>query len=232
MLTAISVSSGALWADHASHSGDTDPDVIWIQPHVTRSIGGVSEVDRSRYFSVSDSGTNFDKRMPDEIYDYLVNDLGITFGRQLGPVQWLAAKLPEDPNRPGYADVSSLEKQKIAQPGAKFFEDFGPNLGVAAHGNHNAYPAYMGKYQLEGANYHGDPEWVPENIDAAVELATAVFKYNYNDFDRPEFYEPLNEPHWLYFKDEHFVEWHLAVQKRFHEELPDVKVGGMCQSVS
>ncbi|MDP4878693.1 MAG: hypothetical protein NWR36_02315, partial [Opitutales bacterium] len=60
---------------------------IIVEPNVTRAIGGVSEVDRKRYFSVSDHGTNFDKRVPDDIYDYLVHYLGITFGRQLGPVK-------------------------------------------------------------------------------------------------------------------------------------------------
>jgi hypothetical protein len=205
---------------------------IIVQPNVTRAIGGVSEVDRKRYFSVSDHGTNFDKRVPDDIYDYLVHDLGITFGRQLGPVMWTASSLPEDPDRPGFADVSKLEQQNLGQPGEKFVKDFGPNLDVAAHGNHNAYPEYMGQHTHEDATYHGKQEYVPENIEAAVELAAAVFKYNYNDFDRPKFYEPLNEPHWKFFVDQHFADWHLAVQEKFHEVLPDVKVGGMCMSVS
>ena len=147
-------------------------------------------------------------------------------------MQHIAATLPEDPKRPGYADVSRLKNQKLPEPGKQFYKDFGPNLDVAAHGNHNAYPEYMGKYQLEDADYHGTPEWIPENIDAAAELASMVMKYNYTDFDRPRYYEPLNEPHWKYFVDQHMADWHLAVQKKVHELTPDVKVGGMCQSVS
>lgn len=189
-------------------------------------------MDRKRYFAVADHGTNFDQRVPDEIYDYMVNDLGIAFGRQLGPVMWTAKSLKEDPNRPGYADLTPLKNKKAAEPSAQFRADFGENLDVAAHGNHNAYPAYMGKYQLDGAEYGGKPEWVPENIDAAVELAAAVFEYNYTDFDRPKYFEPLNEPHWKYFVDDHFAEWHMAVQAKFHEVHPDVMVGGMCKSVS
>ncbi|MGC6455284.1 MAG: beta-agarase [Coraliomargaritaceae bacterium] len=232
LLSLLSIPAGFLWAHSTREAGDTETAEIHIFPELTRAIGGVSELDRKRYFSVSDHGTGFDKRMPDEIYDYLVNDLGITFGRQLGPVKWTASRLPEDPNRPGYADVSSLKNQKLSQPGEQFMLDFGPNLDVAAHGNHNAYPAYMGKYQLEGAKYRDKAEWVPENIDAAVELAAAVFEYNYNDFDRPKYFEPLNEPHWLYFKDQHFADWHMAIHKRFKEDFPEVEVGGMCQSVS
>ncbi|MEN8862245.1 MAG: beta-agarase [Lentimonas sp.] len=220
------------YANSSNGAGDNDAARIRVHAGITRAIGGVAEVDRARYFSVSDHGTGFDQRVPEEIYEYLVHDLGISFGRQLGPVKWTASTLPEDPKRPGYADVTKLENQRLPKPGAQFVKDFGPNLNVAAHGNHNAYPEYMGQYALEGANYHGKTEWVPENIDAAVELAAAVFKYNYNDFDRPKFYEPLNEPHWKFFGDPHFAEWHMAIQKRFHEDLPEVKVGGMCQSVS
>ncbi|VGO17457.1 Beta-porphyranase A [Pontiella desulfatans] len=212
--------------------------IDWSKPHIvveaetTRAIGGVSEVDRKRYFCVSDNGTGFDKRMTPEVYDYLVNELGISFGRSLGPVQWVAKQLKEDPTRPGYADVTGLKTQKLPEPGEQFVKDFGPNLDVASHGNHNAYPAYMGKHMQEGAEYHGTPEWIPENIDAAAELAAAVMKYNYTDFDRPKYFEPLNEPHWKYFVDQHMADWHLAVQEKVHALTPEVKVGGMCQSVS
>lgn len=205
---------------------------IVVRPEVTRAVGGVSEVDRKRYFAVADHGGGFDQRMPPEIYDYLVNDLGVSFGRQLGPVMWTAKSIGEDPNRPGFANTEKLRSSRVPESGVRFVDDLGPNLDVAAHGNHNAYPEYMGRYQLEGATYGGKPEWVPENIEAAVDLATAVFKYNYNDFTRPRYFEPLNEPHWKYFVDQHFADWHLAVKERFEEELPDVLVGGMCQSVS
>ena len=73
---------------------------------------------------------------------------------------------------------------------------------------------------------------IPQNIDAAAELAAAVFQYNYTDFDRPKYFEPLNEPHWKYFVDQHLADWHLAVKKKVQEATPEVQVGGMCMSVS
>jgi len=217
---------------------ETSRPIDWTKPHIfvdaetTRAVGGVSEVDRKRYFCVSDSGTGFDRRMKPEVYEYLVNDLGISFGRSLGPVKSVARSLKEDPKRPGFADLSSLKAKKLPVPGERFVRDLGPNLDVAAHGNHNAYPAYMGKYQLEGADYHGMPEWIPENVDAAAELAAAVLKYNYTDFDRPRYFEPLNEPHWKYFVDQHMADWHLKAMAKVRQLTPEVKVGGMCMSVS
>jgi hypothetical protein len=76
---------------------------IVVEAETTRAIGGVSEVDRKRYFCVSDQGSGFDKRMKPEVYDYLVHELDIHFGRSLGPVKYVASTLPEDPSRPGRA---------------------------------------------------------------------------------------------------------------------------------
>ena len=46
--------------------------LIQVDPECTRSIQGVSELDRKVYFSMSDAGTGFDYRCDDEIYDYLI----------------------------------------------------------------------------------------------------------------------------------------------------------------
>lgn len=88
---------------------------IVVEP-TTPAIGGVCEVERNRFFAVRDQCAGFDKRMPNEIYDYLVNDLGIAFGRSVGSVKYTASTLPEDPNRPGCADTSSLKASKIGGP--------------------------------------------------------------------------------------------------------------------
>lgn len=226
--------SAAAWMLGAAVVAAAQPVTITVVPETTRQIGGVSVVERPRYFSVADEGSGFDRRMAggEGVYDYLVNDLGVSFGRSLGPVQYIAKTLPEDPKRPGYADLSSLRKKKLPKPSGDFYEQFGPNLNVAAHGNHNAYPAYMGKHFQDDADYHGTPEWIPENIDAAAELAAAVMKYNYTDFDRPKYYEPLNEPHWKFFADPHLADWHLKVMDAVHVQTPEVKVGGLCMSVA
>ena len=50
---------------------------ITVDPEITRSIQGISELDRTVYFSMCDSGSRFDKRCKDEeMYDYLINETG------------------------------------------------------------------------------------------------------------------------------------------------------------
>lgn len=220
------------------HEGNVEPvfeagqSQIVVEPGTTRFIQGVSEVDRKRYFVVSDPGVGFENRVKDDaMYDYLVNDLGISFGRGLGPVKYVAQSLKEDAARPGFSDITPLKNKKLKEQPARFRKDFGANLDVASHGNHNAFPAYMGKYETEETQKENDPQYIPENIEAAAELSAAVMKYNYTDFDRPRFYEPVNEPHWSYFNDQHFADWHLKTMEKVHESTPDVKVGGLCMSV-
>ena len=116
--------------------------------------------------------------------------------------------------------------------GEQFRKDFGSNLNVAAHGNHNAYPDFMGQHFKGSSDYHGTPEYIPENIEAAALLAAAVLKFGYSDFDRPAFFEPLNEPHWEFFNDQHLADWHLKTMETVYRATPEVKVGGLCMSVA
>ncbi|WOO43690.1 beta-agarase [Rubellicoccus peritrichatus] len=205
---------------------------IVVEPHITRSVQGISEVDRERYFAICDSGGWFPNRVKDQaMYDYLVNDLEISFGRELGPVKWLAKDMKEDPERPQHADLTKLKQKKHPEPDTQFYADFGPNLNVAAHGNHNAFPEFMGRVDNEDSLKHKYEEYMPENVEAAAELSAAVMKYNYTDFTRPRYYEPINEPHWSFYSDPHLAKWHLATMEAVKESTPEVLVGGPCSSV-
>ncbi|MEO0796237.1 MAG: beta-agarase [Verrucomicrobiota bacterium] len=211
---------------------DWNKPYIVVEPNVTRAVQGVSEVDRKRYFAICDSGGYFPNQVKDQaMYDYLVNDLEISFGRALGPVKWIAQNTKEDPERPGYADLTKIKNTKLPKPDPQFLEDFGPNLDVAAHGNHNAYPEYMGRFENEESLKHKYAEYLPLDVAAAAELAAAVMKYNYDDFTRPRYFEPINEPHWSFYSEPHLAEWHLATMEAVHEATPEVLVGGPCSSV-
>lgn len=208
---------------------------VSVDPECTRSIQGISEVDRKTYFSICDPGSWFENRCKDDaMYDYLVNDLGVTFGRRLGVVKGVKG-IQEDPSRPGYADVEVLKERlskREYKPSAKFKKKMGHNLNVAAHGNHNSYPEFMGKYTTEATRNDKPHEYLPNNIDAAAELAATVLKYGYSDFDRPAYFEPVNEPHWGYFKQDQFADWHVKTMEAVHALTPEVEVGGFCMSVA
>ena len=154
---------------------------------------------------------------------------------RLGVVKGLKSIVEEDPSRPGYVNIELLKKhlgKRRYRPSDKFINDMGENLDVAAHGNHNSYPEFMGKHTTKDTISGDHAEYLPENIDAAAEFSAAVLKYGYTDFDRPAYYEPINEPHWGFFKGDHLADWHMKTMEAVHESTPDVKVGGFCMSVS
>ena len=218
-----------------------------VFPEITRAIGGVSQVERARYFSICDSGT-FDKNvLNDEMYEYFIDELGVEFGRTLGIVsaarKW-DKSVREDPARPGFADLEYLRKTyrgAVDEPSERLQKRFAPNLQLAAHDNHNAYPVFVGERNTEQTRkvaeqgggktgYHA--EFYPENIEAAAELAAAVLKYRYTDFNRPAYFEPVNEPHWSFVQDQAFADWHVQTKKAVAKLTPEVKVGGYCNSTS
>ena len=212
---------------------------IEVDPHCTRSIGGISELDRNTYFSICDPGTDFDKRCKDdEMYEYLIGELGVKFGRRLGVVNRAVRRssvVVEDQKRPGYANLELLKQKLVSEqnkPSNRFQMDMGESLDVAAHGRHNAYPVFMGKFTNKQAVKDKHVEYIPKNIDAAAELAATVLLYGYSDFDRPAYYEPVNEPHWSFYGDQHLADWHLSTATAVHAQTPDVKVGGLCMPVA
>ena len=147
----------------------------------------------------------------------------------------------EDTQRPGFADLGRLRKMLAArrhEPSPVLLRDFPAGLDVAAHGQHNAYPGFMGTHLSSWLATHGsdgkhEMEHLPNNIEAAAELAATVLRHGYHDFDRPRYFEPLNEPHWSYLNEpEHLADWHLAARRRVHAETPDVLVGGPCLSIA
>lgn len=210
---------------------------IMVYPTVSRIIVDESELDRNKYFALCDQGTDFRRRCrDDERYEFLVKQ-GITFGRNLGPVngvvKWGKA-VREDPNRPGFVDIDYL-KTRLAEnrqaPDPVMLKDF-RRLDIAAHGNHNAFPDFMGEHATGQSKNDRKPQALPENIEAAAELSAYVMQYAFNDFNRPAYYEPVNEPHWSFPMDEHIAEWHLATLDKVHEVAPGVKVGGPCSAVA
>lgn len=217
-----------------------EPVEIRVLPTVRRSIHGVSRLERDAYFSISDAGRGFDKRVRSpERMDYLLSDLDATFGRSLGPIRSVAGwskAVQEDEQRPGFADLGFLEQRlaKLQQPPDKRFSELvGGRLDVAAHGAEGAYPKFMGTFETKQSQQGGrHKKTLPENLEAAAELAAAVMEHAYTDFDRPRFFEPVNEPHWSFVGEQHLADWHVATRDAIRQRGLNVLVGGPCNAVA
>lgn len=209
---------------------------ISIDPSSIRNIQGISELNREAYFGICDPGTEFKKRcLKPTRYQWLIENNGITFGRTLQIVNGLdeyQKAIREDSSRPGFVDRGFLLKKVKSNPsGADFKRDMNNRLDIAAHGFRNAFPKFMGIYQTDAALKDKYAQRLPKNIEAAAELSALALNHRFNDFDRPKYYEPINEPHWSYLQSKHLANWHLATMETVHREVPGVLVGGPCLAV-
>lgn len=227
-----------LMASVPCHAAEPPARII-VDPFCQRSIGGVCDLDRRTYFGLSDQGTRFDERCqtPDR-YEYLVRENGMTFGRTMNVVsglhQWCQA-IREDTGRPGFVDLAYLQEQlqkTRREPTQAFMADVGGRLQVAANEHAGGFPAFLGHHPLPAAEKDDHPSQLPGNIAAAAELSAAALAHRFTDFDRPTFYEPINEPHWASWCGEHLAQWHLATHEAVHREVPEVQVGGPCLSIA
>jgi len=211
---------------------------ITIHPEQIRSINGVSKLERERYFALATNARFMERnlRSPERL-QAVIGNMEVNLGRVLGPInditKYSDGFIREDPARPGFVDLTLL-REKLAQsrkePSEALKKAFGSNFHTAAHGQKDPFPDFMGKYSTEDSlkNHH---KYLPKNIAAAAELSAEIFKHAYTDFDRPRFYEPVNEPHWSFYGDVHLANWHLETKKAVKELTPEVQVGGLCISV-
>lgn len=229
----------AMAENSGSETASRIPAAVVVDPYCRRSIRGISELKRETYFGLCDHGTDFDRRCKSKpVYEELVRENGITFGRVLGVVNGLQnfyKAIQVDPSRPGYADLTYLKtklEKRLHEPSDEFRRDMGGRLELAAHEQPNAYPEFMGRHVSKAASRDKTPCTLPEDIDAAAELAAGVLRYGYTDFNRPAFFELINEPHWSYWAESHLADWHVKTMQAVHRQAPGVQVGGPCLPVA
>lgn len=204
-----------------------------VSPSVNTSIDGHLDLNRKKYFSLAGSSREAVKSLDNEQINYYFKDLKMTLGRALGMVysenRW-GNSFREDANRPGFADIDYMKsKLNPNDTGYDLMKTLlGENQDLAMHDRHTAYPSFMETYTKEDTH---DTHF-PVNNDAAAEIVANFLKYNYTDFQRPAYFELVNEPHWKFWGDARFHEFHLKAKLKVDKLNVPTKVGGPCMSVS
>ncbi|GLS90323.1 hypothetical protein GCM10007916_13900 [Psychromonas marina] len=142
---------------------------VAIDFNTQKFLGDVSQLDRSKYFNIhSVSNAN---QMTYEEWGYLINDLGVGFGRNF----WSPFSYHSDHSYP------TDEQAKI--DGENSIEQTKKHANYAFHSNRNIitdHPKTVYKANMDTAS--------------AAEWAATYFKHYFDDETRPQFYEPINEP--------------------------------------
>ena len=204
---------------------------LTLAPDVHRALEGQTTLQRDRYFNISGGGRgDFSSDVPLGDANYLLNQLHISFGRNLGLVAYATdfGNITEDLKRPGFADPASVRAYFGVIPPANpiIKARFGDNLGIMMHEQPNAFPAFMGSFLTDDGKGR-----FPTRIEAAADYVAMCLKYGYDDFDRPRYYEIMNEPGWDILNEPMFRQLNAATKRAVEREGLDVLIGGPCKSV-
>jgi hypothetical protein len=90
----------------------------------------------------------------------------------------------------------------------------------------------MGNYTSEAAKGDKHAHSLPTNLEAAAELYALSLLHGFSHFNRPEWLELLNEPHWSYWSDPHLANYHLVTRDAVRRMVPGVRVGGPCLPIA
>lgn len=94
LLLLVSISLGNL-----CYGQDVKVDINLNMKH---SVEGVSDFGRERHMTIHSSPTESDWKGEEDKLDYLINDLGVYFGRETGSATWKMQAVEEDPNNAGW----------------------------------------------------------------------------------------------------------------------------------
>jgi hypothetical protein len=131
----------------------------------------------------------------DDEYPNITKALQTRPGRWLKPEVNVFPQVPEDSQRPGYADLSFLQKESTMKVFAKFNESMQfwgrNNFDLILALEADKWPTYMG---------WSHAKTLPDNLDAASELVAAFVAAMINStaaggvYVLPRYVEPVNEP--------------------------------------
>ncbi|NBV85773.1 MAG: hypothetical protein EBS01_05825, partial [Verrucomicrobia bacterium] len=213
-------------------SGAEDVSEVRLEPQVRRHIDGKTRLERSRYFNVAANSPNFWKRCPMGEAGYLLDELHVSLGRGIG-LGALAIKtgspITEDPDRKGFADESSVRRHyaTLSEGDPELKQRLGETMDLIIHDNDQPNPAFMGSAYADPSHY----QRISANPAAAADFITACLKYGFNDFSRPRYYEPMNEPSWQIMQTPQFAEMHREIAAAVRKAGLNIKVGGPCTPV-
>ncbi|MEM9251153.1 MAG: hypothetical protein AAGB29_02275 [Planctomycetota bacterium] len=206
---------------------------ITVRPDVQRTIGGVTQLDRERYFTQTETLLpNTSSGVADLISP---TDINVVSGRISTEFdQFIASSLPQDATRPGFIDPNALRNRLRGD-----YRNFVTNGGryEVIRANPNALIVNSGRFDAFWPGYMIQPgtDGLPR-ADAYAEfiniyLEEAVYGPNaFHPVDKDRFYvELVNEPDLHYnatLTRQGLADWHRDVTQAVLAEHPEAKIGG------
>ena len=81
-----------------------------INLNIKHSVENISDFGRDRHMTIHASATESDWNREEDKFDYLINDLGVYFGRETGSATWKNQLVEEDPNHKGWPNEAQMKE--------------------------------------------------------------------------------------------------------------------------
>ncbi|MEL7531651.1 MAG: hypothetical protein AAFN10_10100, partial [Bacteroidota bacterium] len=195
-----------------------------------RFIGNSSTLDRAKYINLhGDFSSNYNAQE----LNYMVNTLGINFGRNLGNIRWIMGQHSADPNNPDFPNSA-----EVFAAGQSSRSSFNNNTTIKAYNTDQiVYTSHITPLYPNPVTAANPPTgYVPvSNAGAASFLRQFFDSYFAADASlpgklRPAYYEVMNEPFVHRFElNTNVTDMSLfqgTVADSLHAAFPDMKVGG------
>ena len=222
----------AIWLCLCSYSFLWAQSTVSIDFQTQRFIGNSSTFDRAKYINIhSDfSGNDFDEIAE---LSYLVDSLGVGFGRNVGNTRWIMSQLQNDPANPDFPDVSVLNSN-----GAKSISDFQNRTAIHPYNTDQmVYTSHITPIFPNSVTAANPPTgYVPLTYAGSASFLRQFFEQYFAQDSaspgkqRPTYYEVMNEP--FVHKGEYnttiaaMSQFHNVIADTLHRAIPGLKVGG------
>lgn len=222
-----------------------------VNLNMKHSVDNVSDFGRERHMTIHSSYSETDWNNEEDKLDYLINDLGVYFGRETGSATWKMKGVEEDPNNPGWAHEAQMIEHsdglKQWQSSAQFslrnqYKAKSNNMIMGINDTSPMYP----NLSWHPSFGKGKDGWFVKDTDAAADWVTLYLDHYFaqspgaDGGDLPKYWECYNEPD-MNFMDPSFGmivssleknwEYHRLIAKNVKARLGDKapKIGGMTQ---
>lgn len=182
------------------------------------SINGSTTLHRDAYFNIHGSPGELNQAER----DYLIGELGVSFGRSMGGLSSTFRRFGEDSNRPGYLNTQALIKAgRQRRAASQVSRKVAPTYTLVE----SAHPY---AYFRRPKNDADSERFVPQGNAAIAEAVTAYFKARRDT--GIAYFEPANEAN-VHLRElgvswEEVCKLHRDLAKHLHKEIPWLKVGG------
>lgn len=222
--------------------GQTSPEaMVDVNLDVLHEVEGISTLDRSKFITLHSTHTSKDLREEPSMFTYMMEKLDISFGRDMGRINWDLNQVAEDPARPGYPDYNHMLSKglqsKAWYAGLEEVHHLEERSSlVVCPPVHPFWPDYS------ATNPHpccGGSSYILKDVNATAELFGNWLNL-YHGKDRmppPAYFEVINEPLWEMVDNNQISD--ISKVFRYHKDLArgirainsEVQIGGYTAAI-